>query len=359
MAWFEQIYFGNTLLQYLIALGIICASFLVAKTALWISKTYIKSIAKKTKTQIDDILIEAGEGPVTFLMIILGFYIAYNYLIVPEGSVIILGNVVKILVAIDIGWFLLKFIDSLLVSYIQPLSQRTATQLDDHLLPFIRQLVKFVIISVTIVVVLDNAGYDITTIVAGLGIGGLAFALAAKDILSNIFGGVTVIVDKPFTIGDRIRIDKWDGKVKEIRMRSTRIETIDGSQLIVPNANITASYIENVTREEHRRIKNVLGLEYNTSANKLEEAKKIIDNVLNMTQGVEHETKKYKIAFMEFGASSLNITVLYWIRDITNAEIIQDKINMEIKKRFEKAGIIFAYPTQSVYVKRIKRSKKQ
>ena len=202
---------------------------------------------------------------------------------------------------------------------------------------------------------IKSFGYDVTSLVAGLGIGGLAFALAAQPLLSNLFGGIAIIADKPFHIDDRIVIDgKYDGFVREIGMRSTIIETLNSTKLTIPNAVIATTVVENITREKARKITMNLGLTYNSSTKKIEEAIKILKEILEKNQFVVNNDKDCVsiVAFNEFKDFSLNINVIYYIKDLDNISKAKTEINLAIKEKFEKAGIEFAYPTQTVYVKK-------
>ncbi len=190
---------------------------------------------------------------------------------------------------------------------------------------------------------------EITGLIAGLGIGGLAFALAAQDILANMFGGAAVLTDKPFVVGDRIVAEGQDGIVQKIGLRSTTMETFDGTHIIVPNKKIADSVVENITREKMRRIKFVLGLEYSTSTAKMEKAKIILRDIVKKNKSTDD---KSLIHFVSFGDSSLNIQLIYWISNLDMILQAKDEVNFEIKKAFEKAKIEFAFPSQTVYVKK-------
>ncbi|PIZ56338.1 mechanosensitive ion channel protein MscL [Candidatus Woesearchaeota archaeon CG_4_10_14_0_2_um_filter_57_5] len=353
MAWLSSVYFGNTLRQYLLFFSIILSAFLIGKVILWVSANIIRKAAAKTKTKLDDLLLDVTEGPLVFLITVIALWFADQQLTLSVAMATRMGNVVKMLLAADVGWFLVRLVDAMLVHYVQPLTAKTKTDLDDHLLPFMRKLIKILIVAMTLVVILDNAGYDVGTLLAGLGIGGLAFALAAKDLLANIFGGLTVIFDKPFRLGDRIKIGDHEGFVREIGMRTTRIETLASTQVIVPNSKVTESFVENVSREQYRRILFKLGITYDTPPGKVKRAKEIVLDVLSKHKNIASKDEKPpKVAFTEFADFSLNIQVLYWMKDTTLYFETQDEVNSQILERFNKAGIEFAFPTRTIYTKK-------
>lgn len=342
-------FFGNTLLQYFIFFGILAVSIIVGKIAYYIIKNVVKVLTKKTDTVADDMLIEVTEHPAIFLIFIIGFYIAYKSLTLAPEAEKTFFNIVLVMLIVNITWFFTRLVDGLIKYYFIPFSQRTQTDLDDALIPIVRRLSKIILIFISAIIVLDKFGYNVTSLVAGLGIGGLAIALAAQETLSNVFGGVTILTDKPFSLGDRVKLAGKEGFVKEIGMRSTRIETTDGSELIIPNSSIAKDTIENVTREKERRIRLVIGIVYETSTKKLEKAMQIIKKIILEEQGTAKD--KCDVFFDEFADSSLNIVVTYWITDLTKISEIKSAINFKIKEAFEKEKIEFAYPTRVVYTK--------
>lgn len=342
-------YFDNTLIEYLIFFAIIIGFLIIGRIIFFISKNFLRKKAAKTKSKLDDIIIESMEKPLTFLMFIIGLIIAFNMIILSPGFEKLVSNVVKILLTIDIFWFIIFFLDSMLDHYLTPMVAKSKSDLDDVILPLIRKFVKYTLIILAFIIIIDNFGYNVTSLIAGLGIGGLAFALAAKDMLANFFGGISIITDKPFKIGDRIKIDGFDGWVREIGLRSTKIETLDGFQLIVPNAKIADSILENVSRESARKVKMTIGVEYSTSMKKMEEAKKILEDVILKNPDTENRSI---VSFNEFADSSLNFLVIYWIKNLDNILGAKNNLNMAIKKRFEKAKIEMAFPTRTVYLKK-------
>ena len=176
----------------------------------------IKRITKKTKTKLDDILIELLEKPVVQLVVVAGVWFAFNRLSFPENVSAWITNVYWFILVLTITWFISKFVDALIEEYVIPYTLKTENDFDDQIVPIIRKIGRFGIWSIGIIMALNNAGYDVTTLIAGLGIGGLALAMAAKDSVSNIFGGITIFADKPFKINDRIKIGDFDGTITDI-----------------------------------------------------------------------------------------------------------------------------------------------
>jgi MscS family membrane protein len=233
--------------------------------------------------------------------------------------------------------------------YIAPYLSKTETELDDVLLPIIRRGLKIIIWVVALIVALDNAGYDITTMLAGLGVGGLAIAMAAKDSVSNFFGGFTIFTDKPFVLNDRIKVAGFDGTVTEIGMRSTRIKTLEGRIVTIPNSSIANDPIENISSEPSRKVVTNLGLTYDMDEKKVAEAMKIIHEIAESNAETIEENRS--VGFTEFGDFALNILFIYRIKK--GADILDTKtaINTEILKRFNAVSLEFAFPSQTIYTK--------
>jgi MscS family membrane protein len=346
----EMTFFNNTLLQYFIFFSILSGAIIVGKIAYYLIKNFIKVLTKKTETVADDMLIEVCEHPAIFLIFIIGFYIAYKTLTLTEAVEHTFFNIVLVMIIFNLTWFFTRLIDGLIKYYLVPFSQKTQTDLDDALIPILRRLSKIILIFIAAIIVLDKFGYNVASLVAGLGIGGLAVALAAQETLSNVFGGITILTDRPFTLGDRIKVSGNDGFVKEIGMRSTKITTLDGSELVVPNATIAKEVIENVTRERERRIRTVIGVVYETPTKKLEKFREIVKKIISEQEGVVNG--KCDVLFDEYADSSLNFVVVYWITELLKIPDIKSEVNFKIKEACEKEGIEFAYPTRVIYNKK-------
>ena len=197
------------------------------------------------------------------------------------------------------------------------------------------------------VVALNNAGYDVAALLAGIGIGGLALAMAAKDTLANIFGGLTVFADRPFIVGDRVRIDEHDGIIDEVGLRSTRIRTLDGPVVSIPNHRFTDGIVVNVSAEPRRRVRQELGLVLETTPEQIEEA-------MNILRGIAAEvndriTEDTTVGFIGFSDHSLTLLFIYHVQQRSAVVDVQTKVNLEILRRFRAAGLQLAYPTSVQY----------
>lgn len=346
----SYVLWGNTLQAYLVFIGILAAGALAGKLFSWIISNIIRKFAESTETKLDDVLVDVMDGPFVFAIFVITFIFAEAVLVMSPGVSSGYDAVVKLLITICIAWIIIRFLDSVVMHYVLPYTEKSESDLDDMLLPILRGAIKVVVISIAGVMILSDFGYNVTSIIAGLGIGGLAFALAAKDLIGNVFGGISVIADKPFKIKDMIKFDNRQGTIREIGLRTTRIETLDGTTLVIPNAKFTDGIVENITNRKQMRVSLVLGLEYSTTSKKLDEAKKILKDIIKKQHGVKNE--ECTVFFSAFNQSSCDLTFIYFITDLKSIPKTQDEVNMEIKARFEKAKINFAYPTQTMIMKK-------
>jgi len=344
----ETMYLNNPLKTWLLALVIASGAVIIGKLLYWIIQKTLKVYTKNTDNDLDFIFIDMIEEPLSLAIALAGIWFAVDILTISEGVDKFVDSVFYFLVIFNIAWFTTRLLDAVIEKYIAPKVKESETDLDDILLPIIRKLVNISIWAITIVVGIDNAGYNVTTMVTGLGIGGLVFALAAKDAVSNLFGGFIIFSDKPFNINERIILNGHEGYVREIGLRSTKIETLDGRMVTMPNSKVTDNAVLNVSREKGRKIKFYLGLTYDTTPENIELAKEIVSKILEEN---EH-TQDAVVAFDSFGDFSLNIVVIYWIKKGSPIAKTNDSINMQILKQFNENKLEFAFPTQTIVVQK-------
>ena len=341
--------FGNSFADYIYFAATLVISLVLAKVVFKIFKGAARRAAAKTKTKLDDVLLDAVEEPVVLAIVIVGAYIALNFLTINPTIDFVLAKVLKVLIAVDLIWLFSRSSSDIIDNFITPLVESTQPELGPHFMYMAKKIANIIIWLLGLLFIVSNLGYDISTLIAGLGIGGVAIALALKDLLSNMFGGVTVITDRPFKVKDRIKVAGIDGFVEELGIRSTKIRSFDGTLYIVPNAKMTDSIIENVSKEKARKVKMTAGLEYGTSNAKIKKAKQIIEKIVLKNKATEDRCLVY---FTSFGPHSLDILVIYWIKDMKKILPTKDEINFEIKEKFEKARINMAFPTQTIHMKR-------
>jgi MscS family membrane protein len=346
MEFLEKEFYHNTVQQWVISIGIILGAVILAKIVLWISSNIFKKVTAKTKSKLDDLLIDMLEEPVMLGIIVLGFFVGMQRLEFTDGFYAFLQKVYHILITINFTWLIARTIDAFIREYLAPYVQKSEGDLDDQLLPIVRKGLRTAIWALGIIVALNNAGYDVGALIAGLGIGGIAFAMAAKDSVANIFGGFTVFTDKPFKIGDRIKLEGFDGTVTEIGVRSTRLKTLEGRIVTIPNLKFTDSIIENVSLEPNRKVVLNLGLIYDTTPEQLELGISLLKSINDNNPNTEADAL---ISFNAFGDFSLGILFIYYITAGQDILQTQTAINLAILKQFNTNKLEFAFPTQTLY----------
>lgn len=346
----HQEFYGNSILNWGIAVGILILSFVVVKMLYWIFSNVIRRLTSKTKTNLDDVLIDKLEKPLTYLVLILGYWISIHYLVFKEEVEIVLENAAYFLLVIDVTAILSRIVDALISEVIMPITEKSDSSFDNQLIPVIQKGVRSIIWILGIIIGLDNIGFDITAMIAGLGIGGLALALAAQDSVKNIFAGIMIFLDKPFRIKDRIQVDGFDGIVEEVGLRSTRLRTLEGRIVTIPNSRFTDNSVTNVTSQPTLKVKLNLGLTYDTDENQMQKAIDILEDIVKDQEAI---TDDYAAGFNGFGDFSLNILFIYYVKPDSHWLDTQTLVNKEILRRFNKEGLEFAFPTQTILKKDI------
>ncbi|MBN1384411.1 MAG: mechanosensitive ion channel family protein [Elusimicrobia bacterium] len=339
-------YFGNTVQDY----GIAVLIFIGITIGLYLFRTIIisrlKILAKKTSGDFDDFVVSLLEhiGPSVYLFI--SFYIATRALILNKAVdkvitfafvLLVTVKVIKLL-QMNISYFIGKM-------YIEPEDK------DPSSVAAVKNITKIlngVLWACGVVFILDNLGVNISAVVAGLGIGGVAIALATQTVLADLFSSFAIFMDKPFKVGDFIIVGDLLGTVEHVGIKTTHIRSLHGEQLVFSNSDLTNSRIRNYKRMETRRIAFRVGVTYQTT---LEQLKKIPPMVTNIVKKIE-KAKLDRVHFFSFGDFSLVFEIVYYVLDSDyNVYMdVQQQINFGIKEEFEKEGIEFAYPTQTLFV---------
>ena len=311
-----------------------------------------KHLAGKTKTTLDDTLLQAAEKPLSWLILLLGIWASVMVLNPPSDVlplVAIAERVGRMLSIVLVGWFLWRLIDGFSV-YAMSRAQKTDSTLDDQLVPFVSKTLKLFLVVTGILVIAQNLGYSISGLVASLGIGGIAVAMAAKDTIANLFGSVMLLVDRPFAVGDWIKTSQFEGVVEEIGFRSTRIRTFARTLVNVPNSMLANMVIDNIDARSKRRIKMRIGVTYDTSTEKMQQAIAGIEKILAEHPGVDQEFSLVK--FDNFEDSSLSIFLYYFSKSKDWAVYLQvrQEVNMQIMQLLESLGLEFAFPSRTLYI---------
>ena len=342
----QTLFLGNALQSWLLALGWAIGGILVARILYKVVGGLARRMTAKTRSNLDDLIVDKLEEPLVLALTIIALRTGYGELSFGDGVDDFVDAAMKVAYALNITWGIARLVDAVIMNYFVPFTLRKESTMMDQFAPILRKGLRSLIWVLGLIMALNNAGYDVGALLAGVGIGGLAMAMAAKDFVSNIFGGITVFVDKPFQVGDRIQIGGYDGTIEEIGIRSTRLRTLAGRLVIIPNFKFTDSFVENVTIEPARKVSLTLGLTYDTTPERMEEAIGIIRTIIaERTETLQEEPT---IWFGSFGDFSLNIQVIYYIKKEGHWAYSPSEVNLEILKRFNAAGLDFAFPTQTL-----------
>lgn len=346
-----EIFLEQNTIQIGIALGVLVASF-VLRVAF--RKTVFRALEKysdKSDREILSITLASIRRPVDFLFIVIGIAIATNVLPIEAQYANITNQAIRSLFIFTIFWGFFSIIEPLsrIVNDISNKSDNLLTQTAARLFS---KIFKFLIAAIAIVMILQEWGYNVTGFVASLGLVGMAFALAAKDTAANLFGSIVVFSDKPFAIGDWVKINDNEGHVEDITIRSTMIRRFDQALITMPNSNLTSSSITNFSRMQKRQIKMTLGLTYSTSAEQMQQIIADIRDYLSSNEKIDQEI--IHVYFHDFDTSSLGVFCYFFTKATNWGEYmtVREEVNFELMKIITKHGSQFAYPTQTLYLEK-------
>ncbi|MHC4886510.1 MAG: mechanosensitive ion channel family protein [Planctomycetota bacterium] len=342
----DKTFYGNTVLQWLTCMAIVLGVAIAARVLYRVFKTTVKKLTEKTESRLDDIVVDMVEEPIVGVVLILGVWYATTVLTLSQSLSTVIGHIMQFMLTMMVAWCVSRLMEVLFEEHLVPLAEKSENTMDDLILPIVRRGTKIIIWSIGVIVGLNNAGQDVAALIAGLGIGGLALAMAAKDTVANIFGGFTIFTDKPFSINDRIKVGGHEGTVTEIGVRSTRLKTLAGRVVTIPNSRFADSAVENVSWEPTRKIILELGLTYDTAPEAMEKATKILKTIADENEGVREDPV---IFFSGFGDFAMTIKFIYYIIKGSDIAGTQHGVNMAILKHFNEAGLEFAFPTQTLY----------
>lgn len=349
MEFLDTIFMGNPLREWGVALAWLLGGVVVGRLIYrWFSRR-VKALTARTASDVDDLIVDQIEEPIALAVVLLGAWFGYDHLHFGEGVDTFMEHVFSIAVALDVTWLAARLIDAVVGNFLSHISDRSESKMVGQVAPILQKTLRATVWVLGVIMALNNAGYDVGALLAGVGIGGLAMAMAAKDFVANIFGGITVFVDKPFVVGDRVQVAGIDGTVQEIGIRSTRIKTLAGRLVTIPNHKFTDGVVENVTAEPARKVRLNLGLTYDTTPEQIEHACAILEEIIVAHVGTQDNTTVW---FSGFGDFSLNVSAIYYVLKEADVTLTPGAINLEILRRFNAEGLEFAFPTQTIQVEK-------
>jgi MscS family membrane protein len=345
----QPLLFGTPLWKYAASMIFILLAICVAKVLDWVIGVRLKKWAEGRPSKLPGLMLNLLHGPIKVVSFVILVHIGLEALSWPPTIQIWFSKALQIVVACSITYMAVKSVDVLVDYWRQRPPAREDRVFNEQLFPVVNKTLKGFIVIVAIMVTCQNLGLDITTMLASLSIGGLALGLAAQDTVANLFGAVAVFVDKPFRVGDRIKLEGIDGVVETIGLRSTRVRNLDGYLITVPNKTMGNATITNVTRRPNIKTEMNIGITYDTSADKVKRALEILDQIY----GKHPMTQDLIVGFNKFADSALNINVVHWWKSTDYRAYVagMQELNLAVKQRFDAEGIEFAFPTQTLYVK--------
>ena len=338
-------YLNNTLAKYMWALGLLLVGFFLVTILKFVIQKKMKQRMEKEEQIYDNSIPDRVMKYLPPLMYIGILYLSLHLLIIPASVQRILDIGLLALGMIYFALLLTTMIEYSIQKYEMKFQSDANKQSAIH---WINKLAKAIIWAITLILFIQNMGIDISALVAGLGIGGIAVAFAAQAILEDVFSYFTIFFDRPFEIGDFIITGEHKGTVEYIGVRTTRLRSLGGEQLVFPNKDLTKARIQNYKEMEQRRVLFSIGVTYDTPLNKLKAIPEAIQKIVEEVP----DTRFDRAHFYSYGGSSLNFEIVYYVlnSDYNIYMDIQQQINFSIKENFDRLGIEFAYPTQTVYL---------
>lgn len=327
---------------------VIFAAWLISRLIHYLLRPLVKRFVERTETNFDNVLATTIDTPLQLLILLIGIQIALAQMsVIPDSWLTGINNFLFVLYAFLVSAFLYRVIDGLISWYEDEVVHKTVTNLDDQFLGLFRRLVLAGLLVTAVVIIFGHFGIEVSTLVTTLGIGSLAVALAAQDTLGNMFAGLTLMMDRPFKIGDRVAlldIDTW-GDVIEVGLRSTRIMTRDDRTVTVPNSVIGNGLIVNYSVPSTRyRVQTHLGVAYGTD---VDEARAVMIEAIRAEDWVMKD-ERIEALFLEFGEFSLKFRVRCWIEHYVETRRIIDKMNTVLYQALNEAGIVMPMPQRDV-----------
>jgi MscS family membrane protein len=346
VAQLAETYGGSTIDEYVLFFAILTVGAVVGRAASFLLERHLMRTATTTETDFDDVIIRSLGGPIALLGVVVAAHFGRGVLSPTDEAEMILDAVVEVPLIVALAWVTIRLTDGLINRYIGSYAEQTESRLDDELVPIVSRMTNIAIISISGLVILDSIGYDVTAIIASLGIGGVALAFAARKTLSDVFGGAHILSTKPFLVDDIIEVNDYAGTVEEIGLRSTILRDFDGRLVTIPNSTIADSVITNVSSEATRRAVYTLRLPYETDTEQMDRGLELLEDTVNGIDGVKAE--QTCVHFWEYGESAMAVRLEYHIAAIDRWRDVRDAVNRAIQTEFEAAGLEMALPTRSI-----------
>lgn len=337
---------GNTATHYVISAVFLVCAILLRRFVTTIFFNQLRKLAAKTETTLDDKLFPAMESPVATFVMVTGIFASLKVLKLSETADRSIAAGSTVAFSLVIFWGLLRAFDAI-IDHAAEIAKEKQMGIAAFM-PWIKKSLIAVFVVVGTLMTVQSLGYNVSTILQGLGIGGLAFALAAQDTIANLFGSIVVAIDQPFKIGETVKIGAHTGTVEDIGLRSTKIRLVDKSLVVMPNKLVSSEAVVNLSRFTQRRVEQVLGLTYETTPEQLNAVVEDIRGIL--LADAEVDPTSVMVYFRDFSASSLDVWIVYVSRDADAKKgfALKQRMNLAFMRAVAARGLSFAFPTQTV-----------
>jgi len=351
LAWFKNTFAGNEMWRFVAWLGGVLLAVLIGRIAR-LTLNRIAGVMERRQKPVVAVILQAFARAMVFALVAVALDTGIHVLVMSEKVEAFMMTLMNVLIVAATTYVLYCLVDALCRAW-ELAAARTASRMDDMLVPMVRRSLQITVVVLGLIQVATVlSDKPLTSILAGLGVGGLAVALAAQETIKNFFGSITVLTDKPFELGDRVVVDKYDGTVTEVGFRSTRIRTLDGDLVTIPNGELANKSILNSGRKPFfRRVIN-LALAYDTPPDKVRRALAIMREILANHPGMDPKQPP-RVYFTEFAGSSLTLMAIYWFNSTDGWDYLAsgETLNLQILDRFNAEGIGLALqPSQTVFL---------
>ncbi|MBL7160779.1 MAG: mechanosensitive ion channel family protein [Candidatus Aenigmarchaeota archaeon] len=330
---------------------IILVSVAIAKLFNLLLSRYVHRLAKRTESQLDDIALVAVQRPIFFGIVLGGIFIAVRYISLLAAYTAEISMGFSIIFTLYGLWFAIRVTNAVIEWYSTEISAKTKTQKDDQFLPIIKKVVMGVFGFIALLMVLGQFGIEITTLVAAMGLGGLAIALALQPTLSNFFSGAYLVMDRPIRIGDYIELDSGErGTVDDIGWRSTKLKIFGDNLLIIPNSKLADAKIINYFYPAKPYTFTVnLGVSYASDLDAVEKVTLQVAREVLKKQGTGRKDGEPFVRFKAFGDSNIDFSVYFQVKEFMDKFVLRHEFIKALKKRYDKEGIEIAWPTRKIF----------
>lgn len=322
--------------------------FIVAKILVYVSEKIILKLTAKTKTKVDDLIVEKTNRPISFILILIGIRLALLPIKINEKFESAIQNIIITFIYMIVAYILVRVLDIIINSWGKKFAEKTKSSLDDQLITIFHKFSKFIIYLLAFLFILQHWGIQIAPLLASLGIAGLAIAFALQPTLSNLFGGITMIIDKTIRVGDIIKLSTGEmGVVHDIGIRSTKIRTWDNELVTVPNGKLVDATIQNFSQPDPKaRINIEFGVEY---GNDPEKVKKLAADTVKKLKNVLKDPAP-RILFLKMGDFALEFKLMIWVDELSKKWDTHQEAITKLYKALNKAKIGIPFPTRTVYM---------